>query len=262
MPGYTTSSDAGWIIRAMARVPVDAFGPARSCSPSGSGPFASATPATARSAGNRGYVTLHVPLQESHLISRYVGLSKTKPQLGRIGSGRWEKARQPPSPRHRSRGGTASHSRRARGPAGICVFPDTTGRRNSRPRSRLPRRGPVEGDRRDEGRHGTSPGRWTGLSAAMSASVRRRSRSGPPSRPWRGPASGSTRPDHRARAAALNTFRERMAGYPGASKCSSASAPAGAEERSSKRCAGEVDILIGTHRLLQRDVQFHDWVSW
>ena len=40
------------------------------------------------------HVTLHVPLQESHLISRYVGLSKTKPQLGRIGSGRWEKARQ------------------------------------------------------------------------------------------------------------------------------------------------------------------------
>jgi transcription-repair coupling factor (superfamily II helicase) len=39
-------------------------------------------------------VTLHVPLQESHLISRYVGLSKTRPQPGRIGSGRWEKARQ------------------------------------------------------------------------------------------------------------------------------------------------------------------------
>ncbi|HYD83670.1 MAG TPA: CarD family transcriptional regulator, partial [Opitutus sp.] len=34
------------------------------------------------------HVTLHVPLQESHLISRYVGLSKTKPQLGRIGSNR------------------------------------------------------------------------------------------------------------------------------------------------------------------------------
>ncbi|WP_246026467.1 transcription-repair coupling factor [Oleiharenicola lentus] len=40
------------------------------------------------------HVTLHVPLQESHLISRYVGLSKAKPQLGRVGSGRWEKARQ------------------------------------------------------------------------------------------------------------------------------------------------------------------------
>ena len=38
-------------------------------------------------------VTLHVPLQESHLISRYVGLGRTKPQLGRIGTARWEKAR-------------------------------------------------------------------------------------------------------------------------------------------------------------------------
>src|SRR5204862_7011442 len=37
---------------------------------------------------------LHVPLQESHLMSRYVGLSKARPPLGRIGSGRWEKARQ------------------------------------------------------------------------------------------------------------------------------------------------------------------------
>ncbi len=39
-------------------------------------------------------VTLHVPLQESHLISRYVGLGKTKPQLGKVGSNRWEKTRQ------------------------------------------------------------------------------------------------------------------------------------------------------------------------
>ncbi|MEZ0217770.1 MAG: CarD family transcriptional regulator, partial [Rariglobus sp.] len=39
-------------------------------------------------------VTLHVPLQESHLISRYVGLGKAKPQLGKVGSGRWEKTRQ------------------------------------------------------------------------------------------------------------------------------------------------------------------------
>ncbi|HEY1849113.1 MAG TPA: transcription-repair coupling factor [Opitutaceae bacterium] len=38
-------------------------------------------------------VTLHVPLTESHLISRYVGLGRTRPQLGRIGTGRWEKAR-------------------------------------------------------------------------------------------------------------------------------------------------------------------------
>ena len=39
-------------------------------------------------------VTLHLPLHESHLISRYVGLTKLRPQLGRIGSGKWEKTRQ------------------------------------------------------------------------------------------------------------------------------------------------------------------------
>ena len=38
-------------------------------------------------------VTLHVPLQEAHLVSRYVGLAKARPQLGRVGSGRWEKTR-------------------------------------------------------------------------------------------------------------------------------------------------------------------------
>jgi transcription-repair coupling factor (superfamily II helicase) len=39
-------------------------------------------------------ITLHVPLQESHLLSRYVGLTKTKPTLAKIGSNRWEKTRQ------------------------------------------------------------------------------------------------------------------------------------------------------------------------
>ncbi len=40
-----------------------------------------------------GEVTLHVPFHESHLLTRYVGLSKARPALGRIGSGQWEKTR-------------------------------------------------------------------------------------------------------------------------------------------------------------------------
>ena len=36
---------------------------------------------------------LHVPLRESHLLSRYVGLSKQSPKLGKPGSGQWEKIR-------------------------------------------------------------------------------------------------------------------------------------------------------------------------
>lgn len=36
---------------------------------------------------------LHVPLHESHLLSRYVGLSKSHPKLAKLGSGNWEKLR-------------------------------------------------------------------------------------------------------------------------------------------------------------------------
>lgn len=39
-------------------------------------------------------VVLYIPLQESHLISRYVGISKTRPKLGKIGSNRWGKTRE------------------------------------------------------------------------------------------------------------------------------------------------------------------------
>lgn len=38
-------------------------------------------------------VILHVPLHESHLLSRYVGLTKMRPALGKIGSKQWEKTR-------------------------------------------------------------------------------------------------------------------------------------------------------------------------
>lgn len=39
-------------------------------------------------------LTLHVRLHEAHLLSRYVGLSKVSPKLGRIGTSTWEKTRQ------------------------------------------------------------------------------------------------------------------------------------------------------------------------
>ncbi|KAF0093209.1 MAG: transcription-repair coupling factor (superfamily II helicase) [Puniceicoccaceae bacterium 5H] len=38
-------------------------------------------------------LTLHLPLQESHLLTRYVGLTKTVPKLARLGSNTWEKNR-------------------------------------------------------------------------------------------------------------------------------------------------------------------------
>lgn len=38
-------------------------------------------------------IALHVPLRESHLLTRYVGLTRVRPALARLGSGRWEKVR-------------------------------------------------------------------------------------------------------------------------------------------------------------------------
>lgn len=38
-------------------------------------------------------VTLYIPFRESHLISRYVGMRKALPKLGKVGSSSWEKTR-------------------------------------------------------------------------------------------------------------------------------------------------------------------------
>ncbi|MGJ8640398.1 MAG: transcription-repair coupling factor [Opitutaceae bacterium] len=39
-------------------------------------------------------MTVHVPLHESHLLTRYVGLTKASPKLGKVGGAAWEKTRQ------------------------------------------------------------------------------------------------------------------------------------------------------------------------
>lgn len=38
-------------------------------------------------------ITLHLPLSESHLLTRYVGLVKLRPRLGRLGAKSWERIR-------------------------------------------------------------------------------------------------------------------------------------------------------------------------
>ncbi|NDV63486.1 transcription-repair coupling factor [Puniceicoccales bacterium CK1056] len=38
-------------------------------------------------------VTLHVPLHDAHLLTRYVGLTRSNPKLGKLGSNLWDKTR-------------------------------------------------------------------------------------------------------------------------------------------------------------------------
>jgi transcription-repair coupling factor (superfamily II helicase) len=206
-------------------------------------------------------VTLHVPLQESHLVSRYVGLTKTKPQLGRIGSGRWEKARQ--AAEHATIDLAAEllqiQAQREAQPGHAfaednvwqkefeAAFPFTETRdqakaitdmkadmERTRPMDRLVC-GDVGFGKTEVAIRGAFKAVMGGRQVAVLV------------------------PTTVLAQQHLNTFRERMAGYPVAVEMLS-------RFRTRKEQAGilaalaegKVDIVIGTHRLVQADVKFKD----
>ncbi len=206
-------------------------------------------------------VTLHVPLQESHLLSRYVGLSKTKPQLGRIGSGRWEKARQAAE---RATLDLAAellriHAAREAQP-GFAFPPDNTWQKEFE--ASFPYT-----ETRDQLR-------------AITEAKADMEKTRPMDRLICGDVGfGKTEVAIRAAFKAvqggrqvavlvpttvlaqqhLNTFRERMAGYPVAVEMVSRFRTRQEQKKILEAVtAGQVDILIGTHRLLQHDVIFKD----
>jgi len=206
-------------------------------------------------------VTLHVPLQESHLISRYVGLSKTRPQLGRIGSGRWEKARQAAE---RATIDLAAellriHAMREAQP-GHAYPPDTTWQKEfeasfpyTETRDQLRAIDEAKADLEkprpmdrlicgDVGFGKTE----VAIRAAFKAVQG-------------GRQVAILVPTTVLAQQHLNTFRERMAGYPIAIEMVSRFRSR-AEQKVilAATAAGQVDILVGTHRLLQADVKFKE----
>ena len=207
------------------------------------------------------HVTLHVPLQESHLISRYVGLSKAKPQLGRIGSGRWEKARQAAERATIDLAAELLRIHAAREAEPGHAFPeDTTWQKEFEASFQFT-------ETRDQ------------LKAIHEAKADME-RTRPMDRLICGDVGfGKTEVAIRAAFKAvqggrqvavlvpttvlaqqhLNTFRERMAGYPVAVEMVSRFRSRAEQKKVlAATAAGQVDILIGTHRLLQRDVIFRE----
>ena len=206
-------------------------------------------------------VTLHVPLQESHLISRYVGLSKTRPQLGRIGSGRWEKARQSAERATIDLAAELLRIQAAReAQPGYAYPPDTNWQKEFE--ASFPYT-----ETRDQLR-------------AIEEAKADLERARPMDRLICGDVGyGKTEVAIRAAFKAvqggrqvavlvpttvlaqqhLNTFRERMAGYPIAIEMVSRFRTR-AEQKTilAATAAGQVDILVGTHRLLQADVKFKE----
>jgi len=202
-------------------------------------------------------VTLHVPLQESHLISRYVGLGRTKPQLGRIGTGRWEKARRAVEVATVDLAAELLRVQASREAQPGFAFPaDTEWQREfeaSFPFTETP-----------------------GQLRAIEETKRDMERTRPMDRLICGDVGfGKTEVALRAAFKAvqagkqvivlvpttilaqqhLNTFRERMAAYPVSIELVSRFRTRAEQSTILKALAsGGVDILIGTHRLLQKDV--------
>jgi len=207
------------------------------------------------------HVTLHVPLQESHLISRYVGLSKARPQLGRIGSGRWEKARQAAERATIDLAAELLRIHAAREAQPGFAFPeDTTWQKEFEASFPFT-------ETRDQLK-------------AITETKADMERTRPMDRLICGDVGfGKTEVAIRAAFKAvqggrqvavlvpttvlaqqhLNTFRERMAGYPIAIEMVSRFRSRAEQKKIlAAVTAGQVDILVGTHRLLQDDVVFKE----
>ena len=207
------------------------------------------------------HVTLHVPLPEAHLVSRYVGLSKVRPQLGRIGSDRWQKTRQQAERATIDLAAELLRIQAARdAQPGIPLPPDN------------------DWQREFEGAFpfAETPDQLKAIAATKADQERAR----PMDRLVCGDVGfGKTEVAIRAAFKAvqggkqvailvpttvlaqqhLNTFRERMAGYPIAVEMLSRFRSRGESTRIvAATAAGQVDILIGTHRLLNKDIHFKD----
>jgi transcription-repair coupling factor (superfamily II helicase) len=202
-------------------------------------------------------VTLHVPLQESHLISRYVGLGRTKPQLGRIGTGRWEKARRAVELATVDLAAELLRIQASREAQEGFAFPDDTD---------------WQGEFEASFPFTETPGQARAIDETKRDMEKRR----PMDRLICGDVGfGKTEVALRAAFKAvqsgkqvvvlvpttvlaqqhLNTFRERMAGYPISIELMSRfRTPAEQRTILAAVASGGVDILVGTHRLLQGDV--------
>jgi transcription-repair coupling factor (superfamily II helicase) len=206
-------------------------------------------------------VTLHVPLSESHLVSRYVGLGKAKPQLGRVGSGRWEK------------------TRRAAERATLDLAAEllqVQAKREARPGFAFPADSAWQQEFEASFPFKETPDQLRAITETKADMERRR----PMDRLICGDVGfGKTEVALRAAFKAaqggrqvailapttvlvqqhLNTFRERLAGYPFTIEMLSRFRSRSEQQKILAGAAGgQVDILIGTHRLLQSDVRFNE----
>ena len=206
-------------------------------------------------------MTIHVPLQESHLLTRYVGLSKSQPKLGKVGGAAWDKTR---AAAERATLDYAAemlqlHARRAQS-GGFAFPPDHAWQRDFEsafPFKETPDQLSAIEDCKQDMESTQAMDRLicgdvgfgkteVAIRAALKAVLA-------------GKQVAILVPTTVLCQQHFNTFRERMAQYPiiidMVSRFRSA---AKNKECIAQLAAGKIDIVIGTHRLLSKDVHFQD----
>ena len=204
---------------------------------------------------------LYVPVSEAHLVSKYVGAGKARPQLSTLGGARWTRAKEQAEHAVRDLAGELLRVQAARASQeGCALAPDTHWQREFEAAFEFEE----------------TPDQVTAIEAAKRDLEAPR----PMDRLLCGDVGfGKTEVAIRAafkavmsgkQAAVLvpttvlaqqhyNHFRERMSGYPVRIELLSRFR-SGRQQRAAldAMAAGAADILIGTHRMLSPDVQFKD----
>lgn len=206
-------------------------------------------------------MTIHVPLQESHLLTRYVGLTKSQPKLGKVGGAAWDKTR---AAAERATLDYAAemlqlHARRTQ--AGGFAFPpdhpwqkdfesafpfkETPDQLTAIEASKQDMESPQAMDRLICGDVGFGKTE-VAIRAALKAVLA-------------GKQVALLCPTTVLCQQHFTTFRERMAQYPIIIDMVSRFRSAAQNKESiAQLAAGKIDIVIGTHRLLSQDVHFQD----
>ena len=205
-----------------------------------------------------------MPVSEAHLVSKYVGAGKARPPLNTLGGTRWAKAKAQAERAVRDVAGELlAHPGRARIAGRATRFRRTRrGSANLRARfiyEETPDQ--VARHRRNQSRHGTRPSRWTGLICGdvgfgkTEVAIRAAFKA-----VMDGKQVAVLVPTTVLAQQHFNTFRERMADYPVRLELLSRFRTRARTGSSVVKdlAAGAVDIVIGTHRLLQNDIAFKD----
>ena len=208
-----------------------------------------------------GGMTIHVPLHESHLLTRYVGLTKQQPKLGKIGGAAWAKTRQAAElatldyaaellnlhARREKAGGFAFPPDHVWQEAFESAFPftETPDQLSAIRATKADMEKTEPMDRLICGDVGFGKTE-VAIRAALKAVLA-------------GKQVAMLVPTTVLCQQHFNTFRERMAQYPIViDMVSRFRTAAQNREILANLAEGRVDIVIGTHRLLSRDVHFND----